>query len=1122
MAGESELLQRLEAETRQRVSQVKLVCELGLDRADSHFLECHRTLNEFLSYSPQNFNRLSETCPAIYVVVLTVIAAELGTGHELWEPIISEPADGLRLAGLTAQTTAKFGAQYRRALAELQLPDFEHVGGLVNLSPILIHAGIPANSSSEVWRKVDEFIQVGVSSGREIVQDLRGDGSQMQYFRTPAKRFVKEAGEFAVDFFQRMVDAALSHIGDPDISKDVLAARHGLPERLIEVLLGVSRGRSHSQALPPANIFLDIDTGLGPFCVLPPIRERNQQFTWTVCGRNYRSSAFDEKVVQLEPSQSWNWEIMTADSRIRSRQFVSLGEGSSWLFKETNQGLRLVHVANQLEEGLYYLLTRDDASAEIVRADSVESAIAATDMRLGSAWSQYKVLELNLFGATGFLVTNATSSKGRQVEVLRAPLRPALEGLELRGVRGAYGDRVFVEPPTLRFVGSGGDIHKFKVGIKTPSGTRVERFLKPGDLFDGKVNLEPMTPWSTGSYRVEVVGPMGAGMSESFVVLMNGALEVEDRVFAPRETVRARLRYREKSGGTEHALVAEFPPHRDRSLLPVVNAEATVDVKIPRVAFDIGGVGEPPNFSSSALRVLALEDLKQLKKEQQQLHVKTGTQANVVLVCRHQGGSVFHQESATTSGVAASTAFELAKIVDSISLVGAESTEVSVVIAETGIKLPVLRIQQKLQYRITNWSYKNQDGETRGTLNIEVSAPEHGPDAALYLKSLERVWDLPQVLPLLGQNPEKTMRRAILSDVVPGCYSLQLAIGDDLRPLRSSYRKIECGSPEQRTHYASSLIGDDSRIPERIAFGETITFKTVSPNALLDTSRVAEFFVARQRDFSTKSAEFTAVLAFLGREGAPRLVGEWMTHVDAAAVTVRELENAVVRLLPLLSDAALHEMVDSRAATAVQDTVHISRLWNLSPLIGMVFTSRMQTDMVTEKLESLRMAPSEPNFEQLAELSMPALNQLISESGDQTQLLSRASCLVHFRNIWTQCWTGRGPNYALLDHLEHFTSRGRDVFREAPETKSLAMPPIVAVTVPEKLRHGRRKESFTMAKFINHIYRTAWLASIPETPYVTAFKATELLAESYGFAKGLTDRAICLHLMTATSTGRRP
>lgn len=1116
MAEVAQDLAELNANCAQLLSKVELICELGLDTNDDQFVVCHRALNDYLAEAPNNYLRLPEVCPAVYVLVLTVIAAELGTGGELWNPIMEQSQEGLRLNGLVATTTPKFGTAYRESLGRLGLPEFSHVDGRVNLSPILIHAGIPANSSEQVWRKVSEFVSVGVVSGREIVQDLRNNGAQLQYFKVPAKRFINESGEFAVDFFERMVNCVLTHVEDPQVSHVALAARHGLPEQLTRALFGLGIDRTKaSMAIPSAHIYLDIETGMGPYCLLPPIRDGQRQYTWTVCGNNHRASAHDEKVVQLEPGNSWTWETMAAGERLRIRQLTSVCNQGLWLFVASAQGPRHVPELSQtLDESIYYLLAPQGVRATVTRGEIIADAEPTSELRLGYSWSNFTVLELDLTFASGFSIFagEGTAEPMLTVSVAKAPSRPTLEGPTAQGLVGAVGERVFTTPPRLSFKDVNVDVSRFTVGLRTPSGQRIEKRLAQIQLTNDLFDLASMATWEAGPYRIEVIGPMGTGVSESFFVLFQANLEVEDRLFKPTELVKSRLVFCERHDGPKTSIDTEFQPRRDRVLVQV-GTGMRLELRIPRLAFAIGGPGSPPNFGNPAQGVLALDDLKLVKE--QQLHIRTGRPTSVTLLAQDSSGHVFHQKTSVSVGSNASTTFELNDVVQSIELVGSELTKLSAVVGPTEFKLPLLTIQQRLEFRVGQHRYLVAVGSPAGCLEVDVNVPEFGPSASVHLTSRERVWDLPRVTLLEPDQNSGTLRTATFGGVPPGRYSLEISIGASLRPLRSSFRKVQLGTEDERRIYTNSIRSDLTRVAELTVMGiETKT--SISPESeTLIVQHVASFVVSQQRDFASDSAELTASTKFITREGNIRRFAEWVTQVDTEVVSLRELENSVLRLLPVIIDSAGVELKDSDSAPEQSPTSFVlaSRLWNRSHFLGLVFTNCVLNSEVDDQFAQLGECETEPNFEILAELSFPALQQRIKETNQHAGLFSDGYLLVNFHDVWRKCWTGSGPNYDFLARIDDLSLRGRQLLDDIAATEKLVLPEPISSTKPEPLRRSRRPEAYSIGKFFHHLYRTAWLIVRPSTPLDKAFKGSQLLAESYGFAKELTDRAVGVALM---------
>lgn len=1111
MAQAAQSLAELNTQCTELLSNVELVCELGLDANDELFASCHRVLNQFLAAAPSNYLRLSEVCPAAFVVVLTVIAGELGTGGELWDPIMEQSEEGLCLKGLVSTTTPRFGLAYRESLKRLGLAEFAHVEGRVNLSPILIHAGIPANSSEQVWRKVSQFVSVGVVSGREIVQDLRNNKTQLQYFKVPAKRFINEAGEFAVDFFERMANSVLTHLEDPQVSFEAIAARHGLPEKLTQALFGLEIDRTTAlTTIPSAQIYLDIDTGMGPYCVLPPIRDRQRQYTWSVCGNNFSASSYDEKVVQLDPSNTWTWEIMSAGERLRTRHLTSVENRGLWLFDDSAKGPKHVpELGHSLDEGIYFLLAPQNVRVAITRGDLTADAQPSSELRLGYSWSQFTVLELNLFSASelSIFADDDVTEPLLHVNVVRAPSRPTLEGPTVQGISGAAGERVFTSPPMVVFRHVNIDPSRFTLGLRTPSGRRVEKRLTKADLRDEIFDLAEIFDWEIGSYRIEIIGPMGTGISESFIVLFQARLELEDRLFMPTEVVTSRLVYRKQLGGSETSIEAEFESRRDR-LLVQVETLIRVELRIPRLAFAIGGPGKPPNFGNPAVGLLALDDIKQVKD--QQLHVRTGTPTDVTLLAKDASGHVFHQRSSVSSGSRASTTFEINDVVDSIEQLGIELTALLAVVGPSEVKLPLLTIQQRLEYRITEHRYAVDTVLPTGCLEVEVRVPELGPSPNIYLTSLERVWDSPRIAQLEQRASSDALRVARFEGVPPGRYSLELSIGLSQRPLRSSLRKVELGTPAERRRYRDSLTSDPATVAELTVLGVEVNTPLNRNERKLVLERVASFVVSQQRDFSFDSAELATSAKFIAREGNVRGFAEWFTQIDAEAVSLRELENSVLRLLPIFIDSAGVELDDSGSIPdeSSMSSILISRLWNRSPLLGVAFTSRLPHSEVDEHVSEFGKGESEPNFEELAELSFPALRQRITQTQNQDRLFSDGYVLKNFHDVWKKCWTGRGPDASRLDQLDQWSAEGRRLYEHLMDGQETVLPRLISATLPAKLHHGRKRQTYSIGRFVHHLYRTAWLIVRPSTPLDIALEASQLLAGSYGFAKGLTDRAI--------------
>ena len=1112
MTLEAKKLEELEQEAREKLRGVQLVCELGIDSDDDFFQECHLALNNFLtSEIPAPVRQLSADCPAVFVLTLTVIGAKLGNGGELWEPIMREGVDGLRLVGLDGTNSNKFGEQFRYSLQELGLPEFSHLQRRRNLGPILLHAGIPNQSAEEVWRKTLEFVRNGVSSGREIVQDLRGDYSHIRYFKKPAQSFVTESGAFAVDLIQRMANVVIATLEDSEISAEVLASRHGLPQGMVEAFTQAdTETTGFNHFVPTAHIYLDTDSGMGPYCYLPPIQERAQDYLWSVSGRTLKASRFDSVPVQLEPSPSWTVEIMTYGRRVRARKFDSLTPEGSWLFVESGHQLRLLQNANDLEEGLYFLLAHKSQVVRVLTSESNYLAPVAETAGLGNSWSNYLVYEVDLNGAEQLCIEGADGHETK-IGITTLPLRPKLVGQECQNVREVDGCRVFAAPPRIVFTGHGGEASQFRMAIRTPDGLWNQVSLETLALIDNEIGLDEVIEWTTGDYRIEITGPLGSGISEKLVVLLSGELRVDDRIFLPKDTVHGTLSYRKGIDSELTVLQAEFQPFKDRVFLKSTDDAVILEARIPRIAFDFGGVGTPPDFSRSVSRVMAIEDLVELRT--QQLQLKTGRPVELELIMRMDDGEIFHRKSLTTSS-AGYGVVEVSSLLDSIRLTGASETNVEVLI-EKNLILKILTIQQTLDFQIVDTAFQIQSEDILGVVHVNVRVPANSPDASVCLQSLERVWEDSVEFPILKSDDASEVHLVKCPNIAPGVYSVSLSVGNTRRSIPSSRRKKTFGTSEDAERYRSSFIENPERLAEQIIYGKKAPRQISSGSEVEDVQKVTRFLLMNQRMLTTDSDVFGSCIDFLGREGFSRTIAEWLTQIGTQISLTRDIENFVVRLFPIFIDNPISDSEELDLSRIEEvDEVLISRLWTLSPIVGLAFTHQMKLRIVDELVLQMGEQREILNYEGLAELTWPALIEEVEKEIERGALFSRGYGLVSFLETWKQCWPNGRLDDSRLNVLIERTERGRALMSTLPTEKTAAMPPRIAETLPSQWLKGRKQENLAIAMFIHNLYRLSWLVSRVETPLEVALNASEILGESYGLAQGLSDRALALALLT--------
>jgi hypothetical protein len=664
----------------------------------------------------------------------------------------------------------------------------------------------------------------------------------------------------------------------------------------------------------------------------------------------------------------------------------------------------------------------------------------------------------------------------------------------------------------------GSNIDGVTLAIRDPQGDWVHKPLSSVDLRDGSIELGSVSGinWVTGQYRVELVGPMGTGgMSEAFVVIFDGRLEMEDRLFSPSEVVTVGFIYRESAHGDEVSISMVFSQSEYRKSERLADSSILLSLTIPRISFDVGGVDMPPDFQSPSHKTFALEDLE--RPRGRRLFVRTGRQSELLVTARDSDNALVHKELITTSGPNASGAIDIDQILESIRLRGADKTVVELCLNED-VRIPMLTIQQVLDFRIKECDYQfTEDGSTGQTM-VQVSTQTESLNVRVLVRSLERVWEEPVVGVLRARNEETGDHVAVCGPIPPGLYSVELAVGTNTRPVPSTSRIRNFGTREERAKYLASIAGDSARLAERIVAGESISRAELSRCSHDDFLRVVRFFVLRHRDFPTNSPQFVSSLKCIASEGSSRKICEWMTHMGAEVATTRDLEIFVVRLFSIFVDAPLEASIDRGVDGDDEDAILAARLWAVSPLIGMTFTHRMPLDAVGRHIADLGSPGAEPKYENLAELTWPDLDEQITRADETSAIFSRGYAVLHFMKLWKQCWPKKGPDPMVMEQLMSWVARGKELAESTFAERSYEFPQAIASTAPSPFRQGRKPENLAIAKFVHNLFRLAWLAARPETPLEIALQACEVLGESYGLSKGLTDRALILAIV-AERTG---
>ena len=159
---------------------------------------------------------------AVYLVTKGVYGYE---GGDYWSQLIET---------MGSERVREWGAIFRSFLQQRGLPTFQDLGGHINLTPILIHGGIPDYSLTDFFQHIldplsDDLASVDIDLEESLLETLAALARRAPADR-PVERFLTHGGAFARDFVARSVELARlfsERGGAPD------PAEVGLPARVV-------------------------------------------------------------------------------------------------------------------------------------------------------------------------------------------------------------------------------------------------------------------------------------------------------------------------------------------------------------------------------------------------------------------------------------------------------------------------------------------------------------------------------------------------------------------------------------------------------------------------------------------------------------------------------------------------------------------------------------------------------------------------------------------------------------------------------------------------------------------------------------------------------------------------
>lgn len=610
----------LEKELQSHFGGIRIVGEIDLSEAGPVYEKAREVVQKIVENG--NLARLSQY-PASTAIFLT---AEGTRGYDegtFWPNIEI-------LHNLTAVQQSAVGSAFRKALVQFGLETFAYPASmerwLTNVSPILMHGGIPATYANDVAELVYKGLRQGIWDAEGLIDRVRQSSTQWSRLAKPVQRFFEYGDEFARDLLQRMIDTAadIGEIGRGATSLVIeISEDAGLPQYLTRALLEDHRGTPQRARRPPRpTVRIDRYSCDGPYMTLPPFPQGGE---WLIRGANTRrfaSRSHDSFDIQLAPSHGWTatlrWNDHTAD-RESERHFIGLKSVHAYLFDASGN---LANKQHRLATDQALIFTPPGASVFGEDGQPIPDT-EELPSRTG-AWRGWTLRLLDLTGVSAVLVKPPPGPGANEDEtvlrVAQPPARPEMVTSPVGGTRGILGGMVFAEAPVIALP-QDVDPAAWRVRWR-PSGGSSEYGERPA----GQGSLAPVTcrlvdlPRSESGFHlarllpssptfsgtVEVSGPLGSDMRESITVVRGLAIDVPDRVCGPRESVEVPVLADTELclDSMSHVRAASLSFEAGQTTLPLTAGGTEITVTIPRLAWALHrSDGSFPTLGVERLRI---------------------------------------------------------------------------------------------------------------------------------------------------------------------------------------------------------------------------------------------------------------------------------------------------------------------------------------------------------------------------------------------------------------------------------------------------------------------------------------------------------------------------------------
>ncbi len=608
---------RLDEELRPSLRNVGLVGELNLSLDGDLYGKARSASRRLISHESW---QIMADCSAATVIFMVAEGIHRYDGGTFWPNISVDGIDRNRVARAFFESLSSLGLETFQAVVDEER-------GLRNVTPILLHGGIPAYCAKDVWRQLLGAMRSETGDVTHMLSIWRTRG--YPGLDKPVERFLRHGGAFAEDLLARMWQCAedVADIGIEaarELGGQLLAHDAGLPNYLVEKLLeersiDIRRG----PRLPRPRVRIDPYSSSGPELELPPAPGHDG--CWILSDtqgrpRRFSISRHETRVIPLSRPTTWDVSFQAEDTE-RMWTLAGMPEAPAFLFSDNCE-----LAGNQASLRGTSVLVLCPATTRFLR-DTDETPIPELEdlPPLTGNWSKWHVRSLDLTDLDALVVVwPAQPELGQEeirqrVSVASSVARPHICSEPLRGVLASGGRPVFSQPPLLHVVlgrtAPGAWRVRFRPLNGQPKAVPLSDLTQHSDGFDTAPLFSDQVV-STGT--LEVVGPLGSDLREELAVVPGLHFGSPDRVVDPFEHVEVEVAASVALDSREQLrAILTFPPGCDSQELLANPTGGGVDLhhSIPRLLWMVRRSDSTHgSFGHEAVRI-SLDELEMGKIE---------------------------------------------------------------------------------------------------------------------------------------------------------------------------------------------------------------------------------------------------------------------------------------------------------------------------------------------------------------------------------------------------------------------------------------------------------------------------------------------------------------------------